>query len=97
MYLKSISDPPKEYPDTDELKSAYEARKDSFIVPHQFKVSQIFIVLHAGADKAAIDKAQGKLEAIIKSLKEPDADFAAIAHAQSDDKGARSKAGTWAG
>lgn len=94
MYLKTVSEPPANYPGADELHAAYESRKNTFIVPHQFQIAQIFIALPSGADHAAIDKARGKLEAVIKNLNQPNADFAAIAHAQSDDAKSAAQGGS---
>ncbi|HWB59849.1 MAG TPA: peptidylprolyl isomerase, partial [Chthoniobacteraceae bacterium] len=89
LYLTTITTPPADYPNDAELKRAYEARKDSYAVPHQFHIWQVRIALPADADQAAIDKAQKKLGVLIDALKDPKADLAAIARAQSDDpKGA---------
>jgi parvulin-like peptidyl-prolyl isomerase len=48
-------------------------------------LAQIFIALPKTADKTTTDKAQGKLEAVKKSLHQNGADFAAIAKANSEE------------
>jgi len=85
MYLRSVSMPADDFPSDAELHKAYEANKASFSVPHQFKVSQIFIAVSLTAEKEIAQRAQNKLNAIQKKLQEPNADFAAIAKSDSDD------------
>ena len=85
LYLKSIAEPPDDYPSEEELHGVYDARKSLFMAPHDFQIAQIFIAIPQKADQAALDKAKAKLQAIITALNQPDADFAAIAHTQSDD------------
>ncbi len=92
-YLRSISQPPDGYPAEAEIENAYEANKISFLVPRQFQLSQIVVLLAQGADKAAEDKANRKLEDIKKSLREPSANFAAIAARDSDDPEGAAKSG----
>jgi peptidylprolyl isomerase len=92
-YLRSVSQPPDGYPAEAEIENAYEANKTSFLVPRQFQLSQIVVLLAQGADKAAEDKANRKLEDVKKSLKEPGANFAAIAARDSDDPEGAAKSG----
>ena len=79
LYLTTITTPPADYPNDAELKRAYEARKDSYAVPHQFHIWQVLIALAPDADQAAIDKAAKKLTVIVDALRDPNADLAAIA------------------
>ncbi len=84
-YLQSVSTPPASFPDTADLEKAYDANKTSFVVPRQFQISQVFVALSKDADKAAEDKAKKKLAEIQGKLRQPGADFSAIARTESDD------------
>ncbi len=84
-YLRAMSQPPEGFPGEAEIEGAYEANKTSFLVPRQFQLAQIVVALGPDADKAAEDKARKKLDEVRRSLKEPNANFAAIAARESDD------------
>jgi peptidylprolyl isomerase len=84
-YLQTISVPPENYPDDAEVQKTYEANKSAFIVPRQFRIAQIFVAAAEG-DKAATDQARKKLSDIQARLKQPKADFAAIARDLSDQR-----------
>ena len=86
MYLHSVAKPPDDFPSEAELRQAYEDHKAALAVPHQFLTSQIFIAVPADAAKDVNEKAQVRLDAIMKELQPPIADFAAIAKKESDDK-----------
>jgi peptidylprolyl isomerase len=83
-YLQTASKPPENYPDDAEIQKAYDANKSAFIVPRQFRIAQIFVALPDGADKATEDQARKKLLDLQTKLKQPKADFAAIAKESSD-------------
>jgi peptidylprolyl isomerase len=85
-YLQAISVPPESYPEEAEIQKAYDANKTAFIVPRQFRIAQIFVSLPAGADKTAEDQARKKLTDVQARLKQPKADFAAIAKELSDQR-----------
>lgn len=85
-YLQSVCEPPADFPSDAALKKVYDANKDSFKVPKRYRVAQIFIALPKGSDVAATDKAHAEMDQVLKSLKEPGADFSAIANAHSDEK-----------
>jgi hypothetical protein len=92
-YLQSVSKPLDTYPTDAEVQSAYESRKTQLLVPKQFRLAQIFIALPKTADKTATEKAQGKLEAVKKSLRQSGADFAAIAKANSEEPESAARGG----
>jgi len=92
-YLRSVSQPPEGYPGDAEVESTYEANKTGFLVPRQFQLSQIVVLQAQDADKATEEKARKKLDEIKKSLKEPAANFAAIATRDSDDPEGAAKRG----
>lgn len=92
-YLQSVSTPPESFPSESDLQKTYDANKAALLVPKQFRLAQIFITAPKDADKAVADKASEKLEAVRKSLRKPDADFAVIARTDSDEKDSSSRGG----
>ena len=84
-YLRSVATPGAGFPSDTELQAAYDANKAALLAPKQYRLAQIFVPLATGAEKAAADKAQIKLDAIRKSLRAPGADFAAIAREDSEE------------
>ncbi|HET6375198.1 MAG TPA: peptidylprolyl isomerase [Methylocella sp.] len=85
-YLRQVSEPPAGFPGEAEIQSVYDANKTAFLVPRQFLVAQIYVALPGGADKAAAEKAARKFAEVQLKLRQPNADFAAIARADSDAK-----------
>jgi peptidylprolyl isomerase len=82
-YLQSVSAVPDGFPSEGQIRGVYEANMSAMLVPRQFQVGQIFVAV--AGDKEAEDKAGRKLDQVQKKLKQPGADFAAIAAADSDD------------
>lgn len=76
-YLRSVSEPPTDFPGADDVAAAYEAVKSQLRVPKQFRLAQIYI--------AKGDDAKNRLEAVQKALKEPGVDFAAVARRESQE------------
>lgn len=93
MYLQTASVPPENYPDDAEIQKTYDANKSSFIIPRQFRLGQIFVASPAGAEKTAEDQARKKLSDIQARLKQPKADFGAIAKELSDQRDTGERAG----
>ncbi|HTV32087.1 MAG TPA: peptidyl-prolyl cis-trans isomerase [Methylocella sp.] len=93
-YLRSLSQPAADFPDEAMVRNAYEANKTAFLVPRQFLLAQIYVALPRGAEKAAAEKAAGKLAEIQLKLKHPDANFDAISRTDSDEKLAADNGGT---
>lgn len=85
-YLQTVAKAPEGFPSEAELKAAYESNKASFLVPRQLQLAQIFIAAPKNADKSEIDKAQAKVEAVRGGLKQPNADFAALARVNSEEQ-----------
>ncbi|HEY1122541.1 MAG TPA: peptidylprolyl isomerase [Haloferula sp.] len=92
-FLEKASKVPADFPKEEELQAAYEAAKPSLQVPKAYRLAQVFIALPKDADKAATDKAKAKLDSVAKKLKEKNADFAAIASAESDEVASKAKGG----
>jgi peptidylprolyl isomerase len=93
IYLRSVSAPPAGFPTDAEVQSVYEANKTAFAVPRQFQVAQIFIALTKDADKAAEEKALRKLDDVRGRSKQPGADFAALAKAESEERESAERGG----
>lgn len=92
-YLESVSKVPADFPKESDLQAAYDAAKPSLQVPKSYRLAQVFIASAKEADKASADKAKAKLDAVSKKLKEKNADFAAIAAAESDEAASKSRGG----
>jgi parvulin-like peptidyl-prolyl isomerase len=92
-YLRSISQPPADFPSDAAIQNAYDANKSAFLVPRQFSIAQIYVALPGDADKATLDQANKKFADIQLKLKQPDVDFAAIARTESDAKEAADRGG----
>ncbi len=80
LYLQSVSTPPAGFPSDEELQKVYEANRAALLMPRQFQLAQIFVAAPKEADNAADDKAKKSLDEIVRKLKTPGADFAAIAN-----------------
>lgn len=83
-YLQSVSKPADGFPADADIQKAYDANKSSFGVPRQYQLAQIYVSAGKDADQAAKDKAAQKVSEIGAQLKQPNADFAAIARAKSE-------------
>lgn len=92
-YLQSLTTPPADYPGEAEVKAVYEANASALMAPRQFQIAQVYVALAKDADKAAEDKARKKLDEVVKKLKQPGADFAAIARGESDDQDSAARGG----
>jgi len=90
-YLQSIAKVPEGYPSEAEVKTVYEARKDSFQVPKQIRLAQIYIAIPKDAPKEAQDKARARIDEISKSVK--NGDFAAVAREKSEERETASRGG----
>lgn len=92
-YLESVSKVPADFPKESDLQSAYDAAKPSLQVPKSYRLAQVFIASAKDADKASTEKAKAKLDAVSKKLKEKNADFAAVAAAESDEAASKARGG----
>lgn len=76
----------------EQVKSFYESNKDDFQHPAQVRVSHILIRVPEGASTADRAAAKKRATALLDQLKSG-ADFAALAHKQSDDAGSAPQGG----
>ncbi len=81
------------FPSQAEIQAAYEANKARFAVPTQYLVSQIAILVPAGATKEAEADALKKIRDIRVEALKPKADFAELARKSSQDKNSADKGG----
>lgn len=84
-YLQSVTAVGDSYPGEADIRSVYEANASAFLVPRRFRLAQIVVNLAKDADKAAEDTARRKLDDIVRKIKQPGAEFGAIAKASSED------------
>jgi peptidylprolyl isomerase len=92
-YLRSVTMPPDSFPTDEEIKAVYDANATAFIIPRRFQLAQITVALPKDADKAAEEKARKKLDELVRKLRLPGANFAAVAKAESDDGESGEKGG----
>lgn len=90
-YLHSVAQPPDDYPSEEILRKAYDAAGDALQVQRRLKLAQVYLAAPADAkDKAA---KEAELAEIKKKLAAPNADFAAIARAHSEEASSAGKGG----
>jgi parvulin-like peptidyl-prolyl isomerase len=92
-YLRSVAEPPDNFPTEADIKAVYDANASAFLVPRKFQLAHILVAVAKDADKAVEDKARRKLDEVLKKLKQPRADFAAIAKSDSDDAASAKQGG----
>jgi peptidylprolyl isomerase len=85
-YIQSLTLPPENYPSDAEIKAVYEANQTALVVPRRFQLAQVVILVAKDAEKAAEEDKRKRLDEVSKKLKQPGADFGAIARASSEDK-----------
>ena len=81
-FVTSVTQPDPSYPTTADVQSAYDANKAKLVIPRQYRLSQIFVAVPAGAAEAGGHARAA--EARAQTLK-AHADFAALARRLSDD------------
>lgn len=85
-YLQSVSKPADDFPNDADVQKVYDANKSLLVVPRQYRLAQIYLTVPKDADQPTKDKVEQKAKQLSESLKQPGADFAAIAKASSDAK-----------
>ena len=79
--------------DDDALRKRYEQEKARFTTAEQRLASHILIAVPADADAATRKAAEQKAAALAAQARQPGADFAALAKANSDDTGSKDNGG----
>jgi peptidylprolyl isomerase len=80
-------------PTENDITQAYEASKARLVVPRQYNLSQIAILIPANASKETEEELRRKALDIRAQLLKPKADFGEIARKQSQDKPSADKGG----
>jgi parvulin-like peptidyl-prolyl isomerase len=89
-FLSEQSQPAAGYPSEEELAAAYSENKAAFKVPKSWLLAQVYIADPKDGDNA---EARKRLDAVLKQLEDPGADFASIARVSSDDRSNSAKGG----
>jgi parvulin-like peptidyl-prolyl isomerase len=80
LYLQSVTAPPSNFPSDEELQKVYDANRAALLMPRQFELAQIFVAVPKDADKTAEEQGKKGVDDILRKLKAPGADFAALAN-----------------
>ena len=80
-------------PTEQEIQQAYEASKSRLVIPRQFNLSQIAILVPANASKEVEEEARKKILALRAEAMKPKADFADLARKSSQDRQTAEKGG----
>lgn len=90
-YIANLAEPPADYPGDAEIEATYKARTAELTAPPQKHLAQIFIASIGGSDEdAAIRR---KAEALVRQARDNNADFAALARANSQHQASASQGG----
>lgn len=80
-YLASLTQPPAGFPSDSELQTAYDAAKDTLLIPKSYRLAQIYI------------KDEAKLKSATQQINAKGADFAALAKALSEEPNSAANGG----
>jgi peptidylprolyl isomerase len=92
-YLMSVSAPPSDYPSAADIQSAYDLNRDALMAPRQYRLSQIFVPLPAGADVKTEETARQKADDMARKAKATGANFDALVKANADIKAGAEQGG----
>ncbi|HUZ71663.1 MAG TPA: peptidylprolyl isomerase [Stellaceae bacterium] len=82
-YLNSVAYPSATFPSAAEVNEEYHRKKARYGVPAAYHLAQIFIAVPADAPKEVAAAAEKKARELVQEAKAKDADFAALARANS--------------
>lgn len=91
--LNAAAMPAAAVADEAELRRRYEQEKARFVASEQRRATHILVSVDATADAAAQKAAEQKATQLATQAKQPGADFAALARANSDDPGSKAAGG----
>ena len=92
-YLAGVTQPDPSFPTEADIATAYEANKSRFLLPKQYHLAQIAILVPAGAPREADDEAHRKASDLRAQALRPRADFAELARRSSQERGAAERGG----
>ena len=93
LWLTSRTQVDPAYPNQAELEAAYEANKARFVIPPQYHVQQIAILVAANASREVEAEALKKARDARAQVTKPKADFAELAKKLSQDPNSAGKGG----
>ena len=93
LWLASHAQPEAAYPSQAELEAAYEANKTRFVVPPQYHLQQIAIIMPPNPSKEGEAEALKKARDARVQVTKPKADFTELAKKLSQDPNSASKGG----
>jgi peptidylprolyl isomerase len=86
-YLAALSQPDAGFPAEADIAAAYEANKARFLVPKQYHLAQIAILVPPGASHDAEEDARRRAQDVRAQAVRPRADFADLARKYSQERG----------
>jgi parvulin-like peptidyl-prolyl isomerase len=92
-YAASLVPPDPNFPPDQAIAATYEANKAKFMIPKQFHIAQIAILVPANAKPAADEAALRKANELRAQAVKPKADFAQLARKNSQDTTTADKGG----
>ncbi len=90
-YIGNLAEPPADYPGEAEIEAFYKARTAELTAPPRKHLAQIFLATGAGTDNES--EIRRKAEALGRQGREKNADFAALARANSQHQASASQGG----
>jgi peptidylprolyl isomerase len=92
-FVANMAQPKVAEPTDQDIAVAYEANKGRLIMPRQYNVAQIAVVVPPNSFKSTEDEIEKKVRDIRAQVVKPKADFGDIARKMSDDKPTAAKGG----
>lgn len=92
-YLAEITKLDPAFPSDADIATTYDANKSRFLLPKQYNLAQIAIVVPPGASRETEDEARKKAADLRAQALKPKADFADIARKHSQEKASAEKGG----
>jgi peptidylprolyl isomerase len=92
-YAAGLSPADPAYPSDADIAAAYEANKTRFMLPRQYHVAQIVVLVPQGATRDAEEEARRKAADLRAQAVKPKADFAELARKQSQDAASADRGG----
>jgi parvulin-like peptidyl-prolyl isomerase len=92
-YAASLVPPNPAFPGDAEIAAAYEANKTRFMLPRQYHLAQIVVLVAPGASHDAEEEARRKAADLRAQAMKPKADFADLARKQSQDTASAERGG----
>jgi hypothetical protein len=92
-YAASLVPPDPAFPNDADIAAAYEANKTRFMLPRQYHLSQIVVLVPPGASHEAEEDARRKAVSLRAQATKPNADFSDLAKKQSQDRASADRGG----